>query len=161
MPLPFISTLGLAARAAYPIIKRGVREGLSSRALQTALRASGLGLRRQTLLDIMRAERGVERAASQLRFLSPTFRPNPARLPTAITKIRRQYSFTVEVRGTLMSTGETIVQNITIATDKLLRRQEMEAMATQVVEDNSDRYGVDIQQSVLVSGRRAGAAGTL
>jgi hypothetical protein len=156
----FLDTLSATARQAYPIIQRGVREGLSSRALDSLIR-EGLGssIRRQTLLDIIRDVRNIFDVGAQLRFLNQESRPNPARLPEALTKIRREFSFTVEVRGIFGPTGLSTIQNVTITSDTLLTRREMEEAAIEAVEEGSDRYQLDIVSAIPIQGLRAGSSG--
>lgn len=162
MALPLTFSISAAARRALPIIERGVREGLSGTAINNIIReAYGTGIRRQTMFDIIREISGIERASQQLRFVNPTKRPNFNRLPTALTKIRRKYSFVVQITGELLSTGESIIQNITVSTDSLLTRGEIESQAEDVVLNNQPQYGIAVLGSLLVKGVRAGSAGTL
>lgn len=162
MPIPFLSTLNALARQAYPLIKAGVAQGLSSRAIDVVLKSAfGKSIRRSTLLEVMRRESGVERIASQLKFLRLDRLPNPLRLPPAITRLRRQYSFLVEVTGHLIDTGEIIKQHITIATDTLRTRQELQNLAINTIEGEKERYGIDIIGAQLISGKRAGDMGIL
>lgn len=161
MPPPLIFTLGKRARAAFPIIQRGVREGISANSIQTILRASNMGIRRQTLLDIIRAERGVISAGKDLRNIRLGFVPDPRRLPEALTKMRRSFSFTVRITGTDVSTGEALIQNISVALDKPLTRSQIESIAVDFIEADFERYGLDITEVLLVSGVKAGPDGTL
>lgn len=160
MPAPFLATLTASARAAYPFIQRGVREGLSSRALERVIRAAGLAIRRQDLLTAMRLESGVQTQGSELRFLNQDHRPNPARLPIALTKIRRQYSFIVEVSGVNVSTGELTRRNVTVTSDSLLTRREIEAAAVDAVDSQGTRYGMRESSGTLTSGMQSGSFGT-
>lgn len=160
MAAPLIAGLTRAARLALPFIERGVREGLSSRAIERAIRDGGLSApRRQVLLDTMRALKGVEDAGKALKFLRQDARPDPSRLPEALTTIRRQYSFTVEVRGTLISTGEDFVQHVTVTSDSLLTRAEMEEAAVEAVDQGQERYGIKVSSALPIKGIKAGKGG--
>ena len=162
MALPLITSLNAAARRAFPIIQAGVKQGMSSRAINESIKtAFGVGIRRQTLLDIMRAETGIERAGAALRFISPRNMPNPRRLPQAVTRIRRHYSFVVRVTGHLIDTGLPVIQNVTVALDTLLTRGEIERMAENMVAEGRDRYMLIIESSLLVKGVQSGELGTL
>lgn len=161
MPPPLISTLSKAARAALPIIQRGVREGLSGNSILSALRASGMGIRRQVLLDIIRAERGIISAGKHLSSIRLGFVPDPRRLPDALTKMRRSFSFTVRIRGTDISTGASIEQNISVALDRPLTRSQIESIAVDFIDADFDRYGIDIFDVTLIRGVQAGQLGTL
>jgi hypothetical protein len=159
--LPLLDTLSAIARQAFPFIVRGVREGLSSNAIGRLLSESGFGIRRQTLLDLVRAQKGVQTAGAALRFLRQNAIPNPNRLPEALTTIRRAFSFTVEVRGRSLETDERVTQHVTVTTDRLLTRREIEELAGEAVERAGDRYGFEQEEAVLIGGLKAGPRGTL
>lgn len=161
MVAPFLAGLSLRARRASPIIRRGVREGVSSRQLTQILQKAGLGIRRQTLLDIMRLVEGEAAIAPVLSALGINRRPNPLRLPPAITKIRRAFSFTVRVSGLDTDTGGALEQFVTVTSDTLLTRGEIEALAEQAIERDLDRYKISLSASLLIGGVRAGAPGLL
>jgi hypothetical protein len=162
MALPILATVGKAARAAFPIIEGGVSRGLSATAINSLIRDTmGSGIRRQTLLDIMRAVRNIETTSSQLRFLAPDRLPNPNRLAVSATVMRRRYAFVVDVHGTHASTGAPILKRVTISTDQLLTRAQIEDEAQSLMEDEESEYGIDVNRVVLVRGMRAGEAGTL
>ena len=161
MAAPFLLGLSLRARRASPIIRRAVREGVSSRQLTKILRDAGLGIRRQTLLDLMRKETERALMGPVLSALRLDRMPNPMRLPPALTKIRRAYSFTVRVRGTEFESGISMEQFVTITTDKLLTRGEIESLANLVMEKDLNRYGLDVTELLLIGGQRAGPEGLL
>lgn len=162
MATPILAGLSAIGRAALPIIRGGVSRGLSSRAINQLIKeAFGTGIRRQTLLDVMREVSGINRTATQLRNLGRFRLPNPARLPPAITRIRRNYSFVVRVTGRLIDTAELITQNITVSLDTVRTREEIERLAEQAVLDNQSTYGMEDISSLIISGVRSGRLGTL
>lgn len=161
MPLPLLATLSGRARLAYPIIQRGVREGLSSRAINTILQDTIGGLRRTSLLSIMRAERGVALAGSRLQALRRDFTPDPTRLPDSLTKLRRGFSFTVRIRGFDLGTGEDVTRFVTVALDDPLTRAEIENIGLGFIEEDLERYGVAVTEVLLQRGMKAGEEGTL
>ena len=161
MPPPILSTLSAGARRAYPIIQGGVRQGLSANAIQRVLQAEGLGIRRQTLLTIIRAERGIETASIQLRTMRRDFIPDPRRLPDALTKLRRPFSFQVRIRGFDLSTGETIDRFVSVSLDDPLTRAEIENLGLSFIEEDMERYGIAVTSVLLDRGVKAGVEGTL
>lgn len=161
MVAPFLLGLSSRARRASPIIRRGVREGVSSRAMSGILQRAGLGIRRQTLLDIMRLMGEEAAIGPVLSALGLNRRPNPLRLPPALTKIRRAFSFTVRVSGVDVETGVGSERFITVTTDTLLTRGEVEALAEQAIETDRDRYQLRETEFLLTGGLRAGAPGLL
>jgi hypothetical protein len=160
MPVPYLESLTAAARKALPFITRGVREGLSSRELSAALSAQGLGLRRQSLLDLMRLTRADWDAQKALQNARPDLKIRPELLPEALTKLRRSLSYTAEIRGTAGDTGKEVVQHVTITSDQVMTPTQVEETASQVAERERGRYGLDIVSVRFTGGRRAGAAGT-
>ena len=161
MVAPFLLGLSARARRASPIIKRGVREGVSSRQLTRILQKAGLGIRRQTLLDLMRLAGEEAAIGPVLSALGVNRRPNPLRLPPAITKIRRAFSFQVRVRGSQIDTGVSTEQFVTVTSDTLLTRGEIEGLARLAIEDDLDRYKLEVSNVLLTGGTRAGAPGLL
>ncbi len=161
MPPPLLSTLPARARLAFPIIQGGVRRGLSANSIQSLLRSEGLGIRRQSLLDIIRAERGIETASSRLRAMRRDFTPDPRRLPDALTKLRRAFSFQVKIRGFDLSTGEDITRFVSVALDDPLTRAEIENIGLGFIEDDMERYGLAVTDVILDRGVKAGVEGTL
>lgn len=148
------ATFSASIRRALPLIQAGVSRGLSSTALQRSLSRTGFGVRRTDLLDAMRSIRGEERAGSALRSIRRDRKPDPLRLPIAKTSIRRNFSFDVKVTGFDSNTGERFDRFITIATDDLMTRQEIEDKATEVIEDDQENYPMDIDTIVIQRGRR-------
>lgn len=161
MVAPFLLRQSSRARRASPIIRRGVREGISSRALTGILQRAGLGIRRQVLLDIMRLMEGEAAIGPVLSALGINRRPNPLRLPPALTKIRRAFSFTVRVQGVDVETGAFSESFVTVTTDTLLTRGELEALAGEAIEADRGRYGISVSNLLLTGGVRSGLAGVL
>lgn len=161
MALPFLHTLSLTARQAYPVIVSGVWRGLSANRIQSVLKESGLGIRRQTLLNIVARERGLKNTSAYLRTLRRNQRPNPLALGEAITKLTRAYSVTLEVRGSLADTGASTSQFVTLSMDTLLPREQMESLALDIVNEGVARYGMVTESVRFTEGVRAGGAGIL
>jgi len=162
MALPLAFSLNRLQRAALPIIRGGVAKGLSSRIINTIIgSALGSGINRNLLLKIIRAEKGIKATTPKLKFLRLTDFPNANTLPESITRQARKFRFIVEVRGTLIDTGESIVQNITVSTDTVLTRGEIESIAENFVVEGDERYGIDVNNVVLITGEQAGKAGLI
>lgn len=161
MAAPFLAGLSARARRAYPIVRRAVREGLSANQTQLLLQRNDMGFRRRVLLDMFRFEKGIQLKNVPLRTLGRSRFPDPSRLGEAITKIRRAFSFQLEVSGASIQTGETLTRFVTVTTDRLMTRAELEDMAGRTVAGDTSAYELDLQAVQLVGGLRAGEAGTL
>ncbi|KKM99174.1 hypothetical protein LCGC14_1150560 [marine sediment metagenome] len=120
-----------------------------------------MGLRRTTVQAIVRAARDVEAIGSRLQFLRPNFTPDPRRLPEALTKLRRAFSFRVRISGTDLSTGDPFERFVTVALDDVASREDIEQMATSFVFQDRERYGIDLDDVQLMSGSKVGPQGTL
>ena len=82
MPTSFLSGLPKTARAAFPIIRRGVNEGLSSRVIEQRVRDAGLSISRtRSILPVMRALKKLEAQGRGVRFISPSNTVNAQRFP--------------------------------------------------------------------------------
>lgn len=160
MPIPFLATLNLTARFAYPIIQSGVRKGLSSRALSSILTGKGLGIRRSILLDIMRREKTLWEHGLNMKFLPMNRRPNPLKLPSAIHKIRRAYSYVVSYRGYNEATGDAILEQITVATSNVLTRAEAQEAAMSYIEGEPKKYPVVVTNMWIENILKSGELGT-
>lgn len=161
MAAPLLATLSAAARAAFPIISSAVSRGVSRNATQALLQAAGLGIRRTSLLSIYNAIAEERSAASFLRNMRPTFRPDPRRLPVAISRLLRRYSFTVELRGRDSLTNARVSRWVTIALDSLRTRREIEEIALEPEITDSKPDTFEVEEAIIDSGRRAGEAGSI
>lgn len=159
MALSWLSSWTASARAAYGGIIRGVREGLSARAIGSSLRAGGMSFSNDFLFSAVREVRKLSNAGSLVAALGDNQRPDPAKLPFALTETRRRYSFLVEVEGTNSQTGAVTRQHVTVSTDRLLTRGEMEAAAIDAVESAPDRYGLEDVEATALFGMRASPGG--
>jgi hypothetical protein len=158
--LPLIAGLTRAARIAYPFIERGVREGLSSRAIENAIRAGGLSApRRSVLLEVIRGIKGVEASAGRIENVRRSFKPSPELHAPALTKIRRAYSYTLEVTGSSIGTGMPLTQHIQITSDTPLSALEREEAAAEALSAGESRYGIEVDKIKTTRALRAGSQG--
>ena len=99
-----------------------------------AFRGGGGRIRSQTFYTLWRATQESVNYGSRLKFLSPTSRPDPSRLPLAIGSQLRQFSFRVEVRGhEPRATGDP-GYFVTVSSSSLLTRGEIESFARSLLE---------------------------
>ena len=159
MALPFVLSAGL--RRAMPFIESAVIEGLSSNAISRALRAGGMGVQRQNLLDYVRWSRGEEIKKEAIRGLRRDLKPNIDRLRTSITKLRRRYSYKVGFTGFNPHSGKKEERWITVATDNLLSPSEAEGIAEDTIENDRENYPIQVEKTYLIDIQKAGLTGTL
>jgi len=148
------AALSRATRANYSFIQQGVREGLSSAQINTALRAqTGQGIRRQDLLAGMRLAGGVQREGRNIANVGLTRRPSYEGFPTfsPITSDKR-YLIQYEVRTRDSITGETGTRYITVGTDERLTRAELDQAARDAYAagQREARYGRNFLMETVV-----------
>ncbi len=160
MPPPLLSTLNARQRRAFPIIQGGVARGLTGNQIGRVLQLQGLGINNVVLQRIVRAEKGIAIAGARLRSMPRHLVPDPRRLPDALHKIRRAFSFTVEIRGFDLSTGEALEQSVTVTLDDVLTRGEIEELALGFIDAKMQHYGVAVTDVILERGVKAGVEGT-
>lgn len=132
--LPWLSESILRA---LPMIERGVREGISRNALQTLLSEAGIGVRRTDLLSAYSAIANQVVQTDALLALRTNLIPPVFRIPEAITRIRRQFSYKVVVTAIDRQSGETVERHVTVSTDRLLPFTEAENLAQGMVQDDT------------------------
>ena len=153
--------LSPAIRRVQPFIKSGVRRGLSASEIGRVLRKTGQGVRRTDLLAAVRHEKGIEVSSNRLSSIRKDRMFNPASLSEAATKIRRQFSFTVRVRGIHTESKKPITKFVTVTTDTILTRGQIEDAAEKLVTDRLKDSKATVESSLLVEGVRSGSLGLM
>lgn len=113
-----------------------------------------MGVRRTDLLTALRFVRGVERRSNALASVRRDRKPDPARISISRTNIRRNFSFVVRVRGFDMVSGETVERFVTIVSDTVLSRDELEQAARDMLEEGVSNYPMDIETVTLQTALR-------
>ena len=148
-------------KTAQPFIRSGVRKGLSAGQIGRALKRQGIGVRRTDLLAAVRHEKGIEVSATRLASIRKDRRFDPTKLPEAATKIRRNYSFTVEVTGLHQPTGKTVTRFVQISLDDVITAGEIEQEAADLMAQRFEDSKVIVDKVKIVLGVRSGIAGLL
>ena len=159
----FLSTVSKAARTAYPVIQRAVREGLSYRAIQSAIREElGRGISNTVLGQLIQRERGLVAYGVNIEGMRDDRRLNINRLPEALTRQRKLASFVVELEG-IDANGRKAIRRVTVSSDEALTPNEIRDLAEEASEfGNREGSGLEeITGSVIISGTRLGALGRL
>ena len=161
MAAPFLSSLPKSLRQAWPIITGGVRQGLSANAIQGILQTAGLGVRRQTLLDGVRALREGFAKQETIRLLGAKVRPPLRLIPEALTRIRRTFAYTIRIEEIIANRVEE--RFLTLSSNEILTRGEAERTASEMLEEDVFKYGREV---VVISANltgilKSGTLGTL
>lgn len=146
--------LSPSANRALPFIESGLSRGMSTTVLQRELSAAGIGVRRADLLEAVRAVRGATLAADRLKSVRSDLRPDPSRLPHAVTRQLREYSYKVRVQGFSPTTGQPETRYFSVATNDLLSRNEIEDVALGYSVDTEVYLPFEPNQVDLISATR-------
>ena len=146
--------LSAATRANYRTIQQGVAQGLSAASINTALRLeTGIGIRRQDLLQGMRVARGVQTQGRNIANVRKDRMPSFAQFPTfsPITSDKK-YLVQYEGRWSDPATGQTGTRYITVGTDEELTAGELDQAALDAYQQGqeAERYGRNEQMTALV-----------
>lgn len=151
----------LAERLASPFIDLAHSLGTPLREVGEALRGLGVSLE---VSAIQKEERAIDQQETQTRALIGSGLdelPDPAGIPEAITKQRRQFSWIIQFDVLDSVTGERNTRYISVSTDSQLTPNEAMAEAEEVI---TKEYGVEKQaiiSSEVTRVTKAGALGTL
>lgn len=158
MPVPFLYTLPKTARLWYSTILAGTRRGLSSRAIERAIRkVGGIISRGRSILPLMRRMKTLETQGRAVRFIPKGNVINVNRLPESITLIGNRYTYNVRVVGRdALGDLKTRFSNVTTNRNNLTPG-EIEEMAMEDWEQSDKRYQLTDTHFTLVEGmQRAG-----
>jgi hypothetical protein len=119
------ASLPSSARQLLPFFRQQAATEKTASEILRELKAEGVGIRRQTALDIIGALRGQISNARGARLQGPGFIPNPEQFGVAPNRLQRDFSHLVLVRSHDSQTGETINKYITVSTNELLSVQQI------------------------------------
>ena len=83
------------------------------------------------------------------------------RMPEAITPLLRNFSFTVRVRGTNLTTGSYEERFVSVSSSRNLTRGEIEDRAAELAQGLDGQSPLAVASTVPVEARRAGTEGRL
>ncbi len=159
MALPLLQTVSSLVRVNWPFIRQGVARNMSSNAIIGALRTAGQAGRRSDLLRTIRYAREQKAYGERLQTTSPTAIPTRRDIPLAPHKIRREFSYLINIVGTDIDTGQTVTRQVTIATNSILSKAVASQMALDTIEDDEDRYGTEDATASVSNIMQAGVSG--
>jgi hypothetical protein len=151
----WLSFLSLGERIAAPFIRLGVSLGRTLAEIGSSLTRAGAGIEARTIRRIMEAEQTERRVAEQVLGPSPDHVPDPAGIPEAITRQRREYAWRIRMGFIDPRTGKRESRMLTVSTDQLLSPNEAKETAAKMLADDYDIKGDFIIESELIGVTRA------
>jgi hypothetical protein len=148
-------------RRVLPFVERGAREQLSAGAIVRAIREAGLGFRESDMRRLIREVTGRTLFDNLLRTRSPNRPPPFDQIPTALGRIRSQFSYTSQLTVLDTRTGNQSVIFRTLSTDSLLTPSEANDRISEWYQEEERRYSEELISASFHSVKRAGPAGLL
>jgi hypothetical protein len=137
---------------ALGFIKKGIAEGLGTEEILGALAKGGLSIRPELATNVIEyLGKTILPDLDYIKRLQYFAQPNLARIPIALTKTLRNFSYQVSVQGFTKATGELETHNISISTNTLLTKQQAIDMATELAVGESKSGGLESGAGVVTS----------
>lgn len=132
-----LERLGLTG-VQYNSLKKLSETELSANAIINTLKGTGAAVNRQNGLAAIRELRGVIDTRPYVKSVNYNAQLNPDRLPYALTRQLRQYSYRAELTVLDQDTGEThiVVRNLS-STELLTKQQALDALEDMIFADTS------------------------
>lgn len=149
----------LPQRLAQPFVNLAVRLTRTAAQLGRALTRAGVTVEAALLRRQMAVERTVVEAGKRITGLPEGVIFDPANIPEAVSRQRREFAFTVRTTFINVATGAQESRFVTVSTDRLLTTEEILTEAQELNED----YGTEIQilSTEITRATKVGAAGLL
>jgi hypothetical protein len=150
MPL-LLDLLGFdeEVRNSAQYIEKMVEEDVGSQEIYETLRDAGLGKRKQTVLEAIRAVRGKVISRPYVSSLGLDNLPDPARFGKAIFPQSKRYSYRVKLSGINDLEEEPDTQYISIVTDKVITKREAINTAYDYMEIGGSVYNFTPKSAVV------------
>lgn len=129
----------LAERLAYPFVRLAERVGTATRDLGNILSRAGTSIEASAIRRIEDAEAEAAARSRDVLGVGETELPDPVGIPEALTKMRREYAWTVKTEYINMI-GQRLVQHLTISNDALMTEQQVLQEAADLLD--SEEYAV-------------------
>lgn len=142
----FLRSLTAPLRGVLPAIGGAIRRGIGLDRITKAVTDVFRGVAEIDPRNVQRAVRRLAEtrvALPDLSKLGKRSRPNPRRMPIAITDIATDYSYVVLMTGKRVLTGETDTWYQTVISDENLTRDQIESAALETAEGSADKYPYD------------------
>lgn len=122
-----------SARVALPFVRSMVEKGLTTTAIQQALRPLGVPVRRTDLLALVRGIKDEALARPYIASVRDNLLIDPMRLGAPLTSTLRKFSFQVRLDGLDPDTGEKTSFHVTISSSRNLLKSTVKAAALNMV----------------------------
>ena len=139
-------------------IQQGVRQGLSLNRIQTALRESGIGIRRSAIVAYRTELIGSQAKVSPLRSIRDDFRPSQRVITDTTIKLKQGFRVFGDVRVFHPETGERSIIKVNFGYQGDLTIGEIKSTLGDIAEPHASSLEVEIEDvQISVIQRYTGA----
>jgi hypothetical protein len=121
--------LNAAQREAFNYFSGAVSRGLGVNAAIRSYQDIGGAIRRSSALDLYRIITGQEKAADYFKSLTRNAIPDVRNIPIVRWSIKGNYYYNMRLDCFNTVTGDTFTKNVTVSSDSLMNRGQMEEEA--------------------------------
>jgi len=145
----------------YSAVQGAVARGLGLNATQDLLHATGMGIRREQISQLVNYFSGVTQAGYDVSKVRHDYFPDVAKFPSALTTLRREYSYTVRLgkTGEFDELNRPVYSYVTVTTDKPMTIQgildEAESYYDEIPENYQLGEGEDFEPVVVGAKRQS------
>lgn len=140
----------LASEFLYPLLG----QGLSANQALRQLSAAGLGIRRQSGLQLIKQIRAAATWGYRAEAVKDDEYLPTEGMPPRFFNSGRNYAYVVRINGVDADTGESRDQFITILSDTAMTKEQLSDMAFGISEGNYREDGLEFRSMDLVTGYR-------
>jgi len=157
MPRPFDFLYGEGQALAYII--EAVEKDLGLEETITAITTGGLSVSAEKITNVYNYLQNVVRPADEyVKYLQQFATPNLVRIPVAVTKLLRNFTYKGAAQGINSATGEIITKKMSISTNTLLTKQQAADIMSQYA-TGGDKSGGFESAAVTVTSIQQNPAG--
>ena len=149
----------LGAGSLWGLGRKAADEGLTFQGAWDALRNAGIPTTRANFEAFWQSASESARKSVDLQAQGPETVVTADYTVDSPLNYSSTYAYKVEVQGTDSTSGEVVEPFIvTVQSDRILTKGEIEDLAQGLIEDNPDAYGIDVTGTGLLSAERSAGA---
>ena len=136
-------------RNSFQYIESMVGEGIGAQEIYETLQSAGLGRRKQTVLNAIRAARNITLTRPYISSVGLDDMPNASRFAKAVFPQSKKYSYRVKISGIDDLNEEPDEQYISVVTDKVITKREAINTAYFYIEERGAIYSFTPKSAVV------------
>ena len=142
--MAFLDQFTKGVRIAYPHIRMGVAAGMSANKIINMLKVSGIGVRKQDGLRVIKALKASTTLVSNYLTSNPTDKPIAELIPPTFTDQAKRYRYVVE--GDMFDPLQEVQyeKHITIESNFLMEQGDILSLGRELIRGNSADFGADV-----------------